>query len=428
MRSGASAARVATALAAVGVVLGCAGAPPAPAPRPLPEERAAYLLDPSPLAPPEQAPAIAALYRRLLAGASPGDSARELASLGEPPGAGEANGLVLAQVAFAADDRAGAARRLADVSPRVAASAPARLLAARLAELDGRPVEAFELYAGLSAELPLAAARRDAVRAAAAARLVAAVEEAVAARRDDEAARELARLERVAPRAESTLELAARVAAARGDRRGELAAVRALAAAHPETIELSIRRGLLEIEVGDAGVGLELLRRLAEGRPDDAAAAAALARGRFLYRLANAPEPVRGAARRRELTRADFARLLYWLAPGVRTARPAALRIAADSLDHPAREEIVRVANLGLMRVDEALHAFEPDRALARADAFVAFARLRGSAAASRADGCRFALDAGWIASAPECLPGGPVAGEEAIEWLRQAAADEVEE
>jgi len=110
--------------------------------------------------------------------------------------------------------------------------------------------------------------------------------------------------------------------------------------------------------------------------------------------------------------------------PSVRSARPAATRIATDALDHPAREEIVRVANLSLLRVDEALHVFEPQRAVTRYEAFSALARLRGERAETRAEACRFALARRWITEEAACLPAAPVAGSEAVGWLEALAAE----
>jgi hypothetical protein len=47
--------------------------------------------------------------------------------------------------------------------------------------------------------------------------------------------------------------------------------------------------------------------------------------------------------------------------PQIRTARPGAAQIASDIVDHPSRDEIARVANLGLMSIDETLHRFSPN-------------------------------------------------------------------
>jgi hypothetical protein len=207
--------------------------------------------------------------------------------------------------------------------------------------------------------------------------------------------------------------------------------VRALATAHPDREELSRRRGVLEVEVGDAATGIALLQGLAARSPGDAGIAADLQRAKFLFRLANAPEEVRRAAVLPQLTRADFARLLYWLVPEIRSSRGGVARIATDILDDPAREEIVRVANLGLLGVDETLHLFEPRRALLRSEAFLALGIVAagrraevcaGATPGGAASPCDWALRCGWIPEAGECLPRAPVSGQEAVEWVRSVA------
>jgi hypothetical protein len=215
-----------------------------------------------------------------------------------------------------------------------------------------------------------------------------------------------------------------RVGAAAGDRRAELEALRAIEGAGIDTPAERLRRGSLELEVGDAGEGLAILEREAAARPADPEVRREWLRARVRFRLANSPDPVRRAAAAAELTRADFALLLYWLVPEVRSARGGTTRIATDILDHPAREEIARVANLDLLRVDEALHLFEPDRPLRRLEAFRALARLEdglGSAAGGGQDlaaTCARAAAAGWIDEAGDCLPAAAVSGGEAIAWL----------
>lgn len=416
------------AIAATAVlVAACAVAPEPARPRPLAPETAGFLLPPEGAAPPALATNLAAVHQRLLAGEAPSTLRAELSALTPASSADPAVAVAFAQLDFVGGDLESAGRRIASLGPEARGGDAARLLAARVAELSGRRVDAYFLYESAAPAHAIAGQRLAALAPEAVRELDAAIAGAIAAGRFDAAAAALERLERVAPHREATLELAARVASARGDRRRELDAVRALAAAHPDRLSLQLRRGELDLEVGDAAAGLALLERLAAAHPDDPATISAWARGRFLYRVVNSPEPVRRAAARAQLDRSEFAMLLYWLVPSVRSARPAATRIATDALDHPAREEIVRVANLGLLRIDESMHVFEPHRALTRLEAFQALARLRGAPADSRADACGFALESGWIAEPSACLAAAPVSGAEAVEWLRRVAAEEIE-
>ena len=117
---------------------------------------------------------------------------------------------------------------------------------------------------------------------------------------------------------------------------------------------------------------------------------------RFRWRLEHAPASVRVAAGSAQVTRAQLARLIYWLVPGVRAARGGAARIASDVVGHDAHEEIVRIVNLGLLRVDETLHVFEPDRLARRGEALEALlstAASAGAACARQVEGRAVQLD-----------------------------------
>ena len=118
--------------------------------------------------------------------------------------------------------------------------------------------------------------------------------------------------------------------------------------------------------------------------------------------------------------------------PQIRTARPGAAQIASDIVDHPSRDEIARVANLGLMTIDETLHRFSPDAALRRADAVSALLRLisgrmpgRASASLPRTAGrdelCKAGVVCGLFEDPLLCQAGAGLSGSEAIEMLRRA-------
>ena len=120
---------------------------------------------------------------------------------------------------------------------------------------------------------------------------------------------------------------------------------------------------------GDPGAGLKIVQDLAARNPGDPDLARSLEAAKFRWRLSQLPKDVQGVASKPELNKGDLSVLLYWLAPQVRNSRPTAGRIATDVLDHPHREEIVRVVNLGLMEVDPTQHRFYPGSPVRRGQA-----------------------------------------------------------
>ncbi len=250
----------------------------------------------------------------------------------------------------------------------------------------------------------------------------------------DEAAGRLARLEAWAPGAVPTLEAARKLAAAQGDGTTELAAVKKLQAAGVDRLEIQERRAELELEVGDSSAGLQLFQQLAREHPADAGLQEKLEQAKFRWRLTLLPPQVQAIPPEPVLTRADFATLLHWLIPAVRSARgQGGGRIATDILDHPRRDEIARVVNLGLMEVDPTLHAFHPDRPIVRSEALAALLRavetLGGRAAClssmplgdrpTHDEVCAAAARCGLLPAPEDCLPGATLSGSEALEMFR---------
>jgi hypothetical protein len=127
--------------------------------------------------------------------------------------------------------------------------------------------------------------------------------------------------------------------------------------------------------------------------------------------------------------------MLYWLFPSVRYGRADAGRIANDVLNHPHRQEIVRVANLGIMSIDPRLHQFQPDKVLSRAGTMVPILRILGrqrplpaclsghdvSLRMSSNLACELAFRCGLLDETAGCLPGAAISGSAAIEWTRRA-------
>jgi tetratricopeptide (TPR) repeat protein len=377
----------------------------------------------------------APLHARLLAGEEPRAIEAEVERLGPREPAGAAR-VLRAEARLVAGRGAEAFVELEGLPVEARARPQVRLLEARAREAAGDLVEAYAILRELAAASAAAAARAPGLEQ----RAVTTVSEriAVALRRGraDEARRDLERLTEWRPHDPATWRAAAAVALARGDGAAELAALRALDAASPLEPDSALRLAELELEVGEAEAALRRLEALAAARPGDARVGVALDRARFQWRLGHAPESVQAAARRNPLTRAELARLLYWLVPEIRAGRGAVGKIASDVVGHEAQDEVVRVVNMGLMRVDENLHRFEPDRAVRRGEALEAVFRAASASSAppscsrlvpagawTREALCAAAAGCGLTASPSDCLPGGALSGQEALAWIHGALA-----
>lgn len=81
------------------------------------------------------------------------------------------------------------------------------------------------------------------------------------------------------------------------------------------------------------------------------------------WNAANMPSHYRAALESRELTRAQFATLLYWTVPAIRFAQNlGAPPIAVDIEDLAGREEIIRAIAIGLFDVDAVTRRVSPYR------------------------------------------------------------------
>jgi len=375
------------------------------------------------------------LHARLLAGEEPRAIEAEVDRLDTREPAGAAH-VMRAEARLVSGRGAEAFVELEKLPVEARGRPGVRLLEARAREGAGDVVEAYAILRELAAASGPAAARAVTLEERAVITVRDRIDAAIRRGRPGEARRDLERLTAWRPRDPATWRAAAALALARGDTAAELTALRALEATSPLEPDSSLRLAELELELGEAETALRRLEALAAARPDDARVEVALDRARFLWRLGHAPEAVQAAARRNPLSRAEFARLLYWLVPGVRGGRTAVGRIASDVVGHPAQDEVVRVVNLGLMRVDENLHRFEPDRAIRRGEALEAVfraasagssppscSRLAPAGGWSREALCDAAADCGLTGSSSDCLPGAVLSGQEAMSWIRGALA-----
>jgi len=415
----------------VGVLAACSQAPPPEPLRPLAESVRADLAEPVAATGGGEDPAWSELHRRLIAGEAPEAIAAEAELRLASGGGSRAGRLLLAEARLVAGEPAAALAALESAPAGPGAEAFDRV-AARAHETLGDFVRAHDLYSRWSDRPGPAAAGAERTRTAAIRTLVEAIDSALARDRPREADRSLALLQRWAPESIQTLRATAAVAAALEDPARWIESLRGLDAAGALSLEERRQLAALELRTGEPDAALGLYQDLVRELPDDPELREGLDRARFRWRLANAPAAVQLVAGQPVLSRADLARLLYWIVPGVRTARGGVPRIASDIVGHPAREEVVRIVNLGLLELDEPLHRFDPDRPARRIEAIEAILRASdpacapaGALAARSWDAlCAVAVACGLVPEAGECLPGSPVSGAEALEWIRVAGRE----
>lgn len=425
--------------------LGACGtqAPQAPQTQALPTEQLTWIVDPFSGYPLEADEARKAFFRtaydELRRGGPPASAAsKALGLLQDDPGYHPAT-VLLAQALYLQDRPAEAARQLAPVVATLPDYVPAALLHARALEETGDVAAAYRAYLDLADIQPVAAQRAMRLADPALDVMHSRFDDAMNRGRVDEAETVLDTLRSWAAEAPRTLESMRRFQVVTGDEEGELETLRQLLVIDP-TPERRLRAGVLELEVGDLRSGLDALEamdptQLVEPADRDQLAQA-IDRGRFLRRLDLLPTQVRDIAELGELTRADLASLVYWLFPSVRFAPLENPPIAADILDHPYRQEILKVAAQDVMEVDETVHRFFPERPALRSEVLAAILDLLLDGEprpACLADASEVKRSATWICDraarcrlldeAAECLPSAGISGQEALGLFQKGLA-----
>lgn len=432
----------------VAAVLGaCASSPPAPAPRPpvlrppelaLGRQDRAYLVDPL-SGYPETVGAgererLQSAFRALL---ERGDVA-QARSAAEELLTADADlmpaHVLAAQADFAEARAVDVITRLVPVGDRSPSYVASQLLLGRAAEQAGDIPLSYAAFRAIATRNQLAFQRLGELHPRALEILSNRLQEALRTGKLDEADKQLALMRSWGAEEIVTLEGARALAVAREDRLAELTAVKELAARQRDQALLE-RQAELELAVGDPGVGLQIVKELAERHPNDPGIAEKLAAAKYRWRLSLLPRDVQVVAAKPEINKGDLAVLLYWLVPQVRYARPTSGRIATDVLDHPHQEEIVRVVNLGLMDVDATLHRFSPGAPVRRGAALRSLIRvldgdkrekggpvacLGGAKGSSRAAVCEAAQSCELIPEGQDCDAGSPLAGSDAVELIRR--------
>jgi hypothetical protein len=305
-----------------------------------------------------------------------------------------------------------------------------QLLLGRASEHLGDIALAYSAYRAVAARSPLALKRVNELHARALEIVANRLNEALRGGNLPDAGRQLELLRSWAPSEAVTFEAARKVAVAQGDHAAELAAVKDLISRRPGDRQLLERRSELELEVGDPSAGLKIVQNLAAEHPKDPALARKLESAKFRWRLSQLPRDVQEVAAKPDLSRADFALLLYWLVPDVRNSRPTAGRIATDVLDNPHQDEIVRVVNLGLMDVDPTLHRFSPGSPIRRGPGLRVVLRTlarfgagacAGPGGGNGASACDPAVACGLLAADEDCDATAALDGSDAVEILRRS-------
>jgi tetratricopeptide (TPR) repeat protein len=339
-----------------------------------------------------------------------------------------------AQAEFVEGRVESATSRLLAVVTRAPGALAAQLLLGRCAELSGDPVTAFVSYAAVDVEV--ADRRRESLREVALQSAFGQVSEALRRGRVDRAEEWRDWLVSWGEGSPLTLRASLAITEATGDAQGALEALRELERLGLDERPLRQRLAELESERGDPQVAIGLYDEMLARSPGDRSLEDGLAAARFRFRMQMLPQGVGDAVARSEVTRGEFASLLYWLVPGVRGSRSLSGVIVTDvPEDAERRQEIVRVVNLGLMDLaNPALRAFEPSRPILRGAALASLlrvpehlgARLACTAPIERTPRpsservCEVAASCGLIPLAAECLPGAPASGADASNWLRR--------
>lgn len=419
--------------------LACAGTEAPPPVRRLSEQQRDLVVSPLrgyPLAiTDEAADSVEQGHRDLLAAVDPSlVNARAERLLADEPSLHPAT-LLLAQVDLVEGRPTAARERLAPLVVEVPGYLAAELALGRAHDELDEAVEAYGIFRRFALRDSRASQRARLLEPLAIETVVARLDDALGRGRLEDAEAELVQLSAWLgnddPR---TLDARRRIYVEAGDEEGELEVLRLLVELDPGS-ELRPRLADLEIDRGEVRAGLDLYAALATEWPEDPEVADGLERAKFFWRLGLQPEVVQQLARRGELSRAEFAVLTYWLVPTVRTAPVRNPTIANDILDHPFRDEVVRVLNQGLMTVDETVHRFGPEERATRVMALASLLELlersspppacisRGETSTLRRSKtalCRKAAECRLLDETAECLPSASLSGGGALELFRR--------
>jgi tetratricopeptide (TPR) repeat protein len=157
------------------------------------------------------------------------------------------------------------------------------------------------------------------------------------------------------PRDPEVVRLAGSIAEARGD----LSAAMRIYSSLPEDPESVLLAVAIAESQADWLTAMNLYTSLPDDRPEKGPG---LRRAKLRWRVSVMPEYVQEAVHSAELDRAQLAVVVVSLAPRVETLPGGQVPLLSDVMTLPSQNEILTAARLGLIRSDQFLHRFNPQR------------------------------------------------------------------
>jgi tetratricopeptide (TPR) repeat protein len=157
------------------------------------------------------------------------------------------------------------------------------------------------------------------------------------------------------PRDPEVVRLAGNIAEARGD----LSAAMRIYSSLPEDPESVLLAVAIAESQDDWLTAMNLYTSLPDERPEKGPG---LRRAKLRWRVSVMPEYVQEAVHSPELDRAQLAVVVVNLAPRVESLPGGQVPLLSDVMTLPSQNEILTAARLGLIRSDQFLHRFNPQR------------------------------------------------------------------
>jgi tetratricopeptide (TPR) repeat protein len=205
------------------------------------------------------------------------------------------------------------------------------------------------------------------------------------------------------PRDPEVVRLSGSIAEARGD----LSAAMRIYSSLPDDPDAMLLAVAIAESQDDWLTAMNLYTSLPEERPEKGPG---LRRAKLRWRLSVMPEYVQEAVDSQELDRAQLAVLVVTLAPKVETLPGGQVPLLSDVMTMPSQNEILTAARLGLIRSDQFLHRFHPERPVTAAEVRTAIDNLAGLLELERPRWCTEEADDQPCAAIAEPIYGEAVA------------------
>lgn len=205
------------------------------------------------------------------------------------------------------------------------------------------------------------------------------------------------------PRDPEVVRLSGSIAEARGD----LSAAMRIYSSLPDDPDAMLLAVAIAESQDDWLTAMNLYTSLPEERPEKGPG---LRRAKLRWRLSVMPKYVQEAVDSQELDRAQLAVLVVTLAPKVETLPGGQVPLLSDVMTMPSQNEILTAARLGLIRSDQFLHRFHPERPVTAAEVRTAIDNLAGLLELERPRWCSEEADDQPCAAIAEPIYGEAVA------------------